>query len=156
MMSPVDDAALGVPFVLAPKGHKISPLQVIEASRKINVVADEQRVPGLEAQDKSLVPCPLGVVGKLALDHALCLDPRVGGAVRERAKNKRFAFDAVRLAGGRLSQALECGFGVNPYVRSSREHEQERYGRQRSAPCPPGADVPPEPPTQLFLHPYHY
>src|SRR5262245_6530696 len=64
VMRPVDDAALVVPFVLAPEDDGVAYGQRFNARGDIDVVCDEEGLPGFERHDESLVPVALAVVAE--------------------------------------------------------------------------------------------
>lgn len=58
VMGPVYYAAALVPLVLAVERHDVAARETVDARRKIDIVRDEQRVAGIEGQDKTLMAVP--------------------------------------------------------------------------------------------------
>ena len=67
MMSPVQDAALIVPLVLAEKCHAIAFAQVFDAWREIDIMGYEQGLVVVEPEQESLVPATVEVVSQYLL-----------------------------------------------------------------------------------------
>src|SRR3954453_19266125 len=60
------DSALGVPSVLSAVLHSVSLLQIIDARRQIDVVGNQERLPGLQAKNEALMATAIVVVGENA------------------------------------------------------------------------------------------
>ena len=87
-MRPVYDAALSVPDVLALERDRGTGPQTFDARGDVDVVRDEHRTTGREANDETLVPLAFAVVG----EHA-------------RHDTRRIDCDFVRVTGDRPRDA---------------------------------------------------
>lgn len=97
-MRPMNDAALGVPFVHTIKLHRIASLQGRDSQRDIDIVSDKQRLPGCEREYEPLVAGPFCIVrkdsGNNALSRHLDAVPSIPNSAGERF------VDGCRRAGG--------------------------------------------------------
>ena len=89
---PMNDAPFRAPFILPPECHLVPVSQVGYSRRDIDVVGDEQGLPGAELQDEALMPAPIIVVAKYPLDYAQAFDLKVAGVVFEGATKDWVAF----------------------------------------------------------------
>ncbi len=69
-MRPVDDTALGVPFIFAEEFDAIADLQLSDPRRDVDVVGDEQRLTRIQPQDKPLMSAPIQIVSQQAHHNA--------------------------------------------------------------------------------------
>jgi hypothetical protein len=77
----MNDAPLRVPFIFAPELHFVSLSQAVYSRRDIDVVGDEEGLPGAEYQDETLVPASLVIVREKSPDHAPAFDLKIAGAL---------------------------------------------------------------------------
>ena len=61
-MGPVDQAAVGIPFVLSRKFHGITNLEPGYARGQVDVVGHQQGLAGGQPEDEALVTAPPGVI----------------------------------------------------------------------------------------------
>ena len=74
VVRPVDDAALGIPFVFTVELHKIALIQRINSRCHINIVGDQYRLARRQLNYKALMLAPFGVVGENFCDATLTFD----------------------------------------------------------------------------------
>jgi hypothetical protein len=74
MVGPVNDATLLIIFIYAEKFDQVANTQRIDPRRQIDIVADEQRLPGRQLEDKPLMPTPLAIVFEALDNNALPFD----------------------------------------------------------------------------------
>ena len=83
-MRPVDDATLRSPLVLAVELDWVAGFHSCNALREVDVVCHEQRLPGCQANDESLVATAAIVVRKDSGDVTTAFDLYVTAAILER------------------------------------------------------------------------
>ena len=83
-MCPVDDATLRIPFILAVELDRVAGLHRCNAIREVDVVCHEQRLPGCQANDESLVATAAIVIRKDSGDVTTAFDLYVTAAILER------------------------------------------------------------------------
>ena len=88
MVSPVHDAALVVPFVLAAEFDEVPFPQRLDARGKVDIVRDQQRLPGVELEDEALVAVTEAVVAENAGHAAAAADGDAARAARVRLGNR--------------------------------------------------------------------
>lgn len=71
---PVDDAALGVPFLLTRERHPVAGIQGWDARRDVDVVGDQQGLTRCPLEDEALMATAVVVVGQHASDHPVTAD----------------------------------------------------------------------------------
>ena len=85
-MCPMDRAALLAPLVDAAKRDGVAVAQAGDPWSDVDVVRDEERLPGREPDDEPLVPAALGVVFQDPHDCALALDLQIASVILERLR----------------------------------------------------------------------
>ena len=78
MVSPVDDAALGIGFVDALKRDGVALANGLNSWRQVDVVGNQQSLPGTELENKALVAIAVAVVRK-DTDHFAAAPGRLSG-----------------------------------------------------------------------------
>lgn len=74
VMCPVDDTALGAPLILAFEGDRVTNLQGFDFRGDVDIVSDQQGLPGLQFDDKPLMSASLSVVTQHLGHGALTLE----------------------------------------------------------------------------------
>lgn len=64
MVCPVQDTALGVPLILSVERDGISSLQIGDTISQINIMSNQQGLPGCHFQNKSLVLASFCIIGQ--------------------------------------------------------------------------------------------
>lgn len=96
VMGPVDGAAILVPFVLAAELDHITDLERRNARCDVDVVRDEQRLAGVQAQDEALVPIAVVVVRERSIDFA-----RADNSDAALMRRERIGYDPIARRDGR-------------------------------------------------------
>ena len=74
VMGPVDHPAFRVPLVLTMEDDAVADLQILDSRSNVNVVSDQEGLPGSELDDEALMTAPLVVVGQYADDRSRPID----------------------------------------------------------------------------------
>ena len=99
VVSPMNDATLGVPVVLPSEIHLVSLLETRYSWRQINIVGNEQGLPRTKFQNKALMPASFVVVRKNLLDYAAAFDLEFAGLTFEGAMKDLVACGGQTLLG---------------------------------------------------------
>jgi len=91
-MGPMNDSPFGIPFVHSSKLHLVALSQVRYSRRDIDVVGNEQRLPGIQLQDETLMPASFAVVREYFLDSTPAFDLKIPGVLFESATKDLVAF----------------------------------------------------------------
>jgi hypothetical protein len=70
-MSPMYDASLGIPFVHPIECDCVALSQILHSRRNVNIVRNQQRLPGRQRDDETLMPTAIVIIGKQPGDDAL-------------------------------------------------------------------------------------
>lgn len=85
-MRPVENASPLIPFVLATELDVVSCFQRSDAIGQFDVVRDQQRFPGRQPHDESLVRTAIAIVGQDFGDLAATTDLDIASVVLERCR----------------------------------------------------------------------
>ena len=81
VVSPVDYAALFVPFVFAIKFHGVAGFEGADAGGKVNVVGNEEGLTGAELENKFLMSAAVVIIGQNFTNFAGTLDLEIARAI---------------------------------------------------------------------------
>lgn len=84
-MGPMNDSSFGIPFVHSTELHFVTLSQIGYSWRDIDVMGNEQRLPGIQLQDETLMPASFMVVREYFLDSTSAFDRKVSGVLLESA-----------------------------------------------------------------------
>lgn len=76
-MGPMNDSSFGIPFVHSTELHFVALSQIRYSWCDIDVVGKEQRLPGVQLQDETLMPASFMVVREYFLDRASAFDRKI-------------------------------------------------------------------------------
>jgi len=85
VMSPMDDSALGIPLVLAAEGDSVSHTKGANPWRDVDVVRNQQSLPGSQFDNKPLMPASHIIVRQDLCDSPFALDLNSAGSCRQRS-----------------------------------------------------------------------
>jgi len=124
VVSPVDYAALFVPFVFAIKVHSVARFEGADAGGKVNIVSHEEGLTGAELKEEFLMSAAVVIICQNSGDFAGALDLEIARAIlkgvgegliaggADRCRIRRWATDwgcILRCAIGRTS--IWCAAG---------------------------------------------
>lgn len=92
VVGPVDEAALGVPDILAEESDRVPFLQTINTRCEFDVVLDQDRPAGCESQDEPLMGRTFRVVRQDPRYDALALDLNIASALLGCTIDRRVAY----------------------------------------------------------------
>ena len=92
VMRPMDYPSFGVPFINAAELYFVSFSQVRYSWRDVDIVSNEQGLPGAQLQDETLVPASFKIIRKNSLDQTPPFDLKVSGVLLEGATKDLVAF----------------------------------------------------------------
>lgn len=81
VVSPVDYAALFIPFVFAIEFHGVACVEGADAGGKINIVSHEEGLTGAELEQEFLVSAAVVIICQNSVDFAGALDLEIARAV---------------------------------------------------------------------------
>jgi len=111
VMRPVNDAAFRVPLVLSEKLDRVAHPQGGNRRRKVDVVRNQQRLPGRKPQYEALVPAAFIVIGEELDDLALAPDLKVALFVLECLRQRRVRAGSGVLQAIAQPQVIPCVLG---------------------------------------------
>lgn len=114
VVSPMHEAAFGIPLIFSVIFHDIALFQIIYARREINVVRDQNRLAGLQAQNEALMTAAVVVVRENARNDSSALNLRV----------IRFGVNSVALCQSDLSRR-KCGGAWTSEINRPDDHQED-------------------------------
>lgn len=108
VVGPMDDAATIIPFVFALERDVVADGQAIHSGRKIDVVGNQQCLPGDQCHDESLMAAAVVVVREYPRDGSAPLSDKVSATVGKR-RRKNIVSRAVFPNGPEVRKANESG-----------------------------------------------
>lgn len=81
MVRPVHHAAFRIPFIFAIKGNRVPSAQRIDALRQVNVVSHQQRPPGSQPNNETLMAAAIIVIRQHLHHRALALKLLIAATV---------------------------------------------------------------------------